>query len=124
MPPCLLLTFITRSFSTASLVCHSIDAITKKFTSLAGEKYFRIISLADGTMKTERDFSVHQLPTNGHIRNYCFRAQVCVKCSGSHHHSKSQIPEESKPKCENCEQEHTSNYLACPLAQQQQPNIY
>ena len=56
---------------------------------------------------------------HGHTINYCFRAQVCVKCSGSHHHSKSQIPKESKPKCGNYEQEHTTNYLGCPVAQQQ-----
>lgn len=55
----------------------------------------------------------------GHTGNYCFRAPVCVKCGGPHHHSKCPLPRESKPKCGNCGEEHTANYKGCSVAQQQ-----
>lgn len=49
----------------------------------------------------------------GHTKNYCRLTPRCVKCTVNHHFSQCPKLKEEKPKCVNCEGEHTANYKGC-----------
>jgi len=56
----------------------------------------------------------------GHTQKYCAKEPRCVKCTGKHLTIDCTKPENAKPKCIHCGEEHPANYRGCIVAKEMQ----